>query len=76
MSAEEERELVDQLIKNVNLFFRALYDISGIDTKVVSDYLAIHPSIKPVAQRKRKLGKEKRVAIDEEGENYLTSGSS
>lgn len=40
----------------------------GIDTKVVSHRLAIHPSTKPVAQRKWKLGEEKRVAVDEEVE--------
>lgn len=64
MYAFEERELVDQLIKNVNLFAWAPYDIPGIGTKVVSHYLVIHPSSKPMAQRKRKVDEEKKAVID------------
>lgn len=37
-----------------------------IDIKVVIHHLAIHPSSRPVAQRKQKVGEEKRVAIDED----------
>ena len=40
----------------------------GINTKVASHRLVVHPSVRLVAQRKRKVGKEKRVAIDEEVE--------
>lgn len=40
----------------------------GISTKVVSHCLAIRPSAKQVAQRKRKVGEEKRITIDEEVE--------
>lgn len=38
----------------------------GIDSKLGSHRLAIHTSVKQVAQGKRKLGEEKRVVIDEE----------
>lgn len=38
----------------------------GIDTKVVNHHLAIHPSAKLVAQRKRKVGEETRADIHEE----------
>lgn len=37
-----------------------------INTKVVSHHLAIYPSVKPLTQRKWKVGKEKRVIIDED----------
>ena len=39
--------------------------MSGKDTKVASHHLSIHPFSKPVAQRKKKVGEEKRAAIDE-----------
>lgn len=38
----------------------------GIDTRVMCHRLAIDASIKPVSQRKRKDGEEKRTNIDEE----------
>lgn len=47
---EEERELVDQLSRNVDLFARPPSDMSGINTKVVSHHLAIHPFSKLVTQ--------------------------
>lgn len=38
----------------------------GIDTKVVSHHLTIHPSAKLMAERKQKVGEDKRAAINEE----------
>lgn len=38
----------------------------GIDTIVVCYLLGVDPSAKLVAQRKYKVGEEKRVSIDEE----------
>lgn len=35
----------------------------GINTKVVSHYTSIHPSARTVAQRKQKVGEEKKVTI-------------
>lgn len=46
---EEERELVIQLIMNVDLFAWAHSEISGIDTKMVSHHTTIHPSTRLVA---------------------------
>lgn len=42
--------------------------MSGIDTKVVSHRITIHPSAKLVAWRKRNVCKENRPAIDEDVE--------
>lgn len=66
LSVNEGWELVNQLIKNVILFTWTPSDMSGIDTKVVSHRLVFHHSAKPVAQRKPKVGKEKRISINEE----------
>lgn len=65
MSAEDERELVDRLRRNVDLFSWGPLDMLSIYTKVVSHHLAIHLIIKPVAQRKWEVGGEKRVVINE-----------
>lgn len=65
-SVVEERELVDQLIKNVYLFTWAPSIMLGIDSKMVRHHLAIHTSPKPVAQRKWKVGEEKKASINEE----------
>lgn len=64
MSAEEERELVDKLIKNINLFSWDLYDMPRIDTNMVRHHLVIHPSAKLAVQGKQKVGEEKRVSIN------------
>lgn len=71
---EEERELVDRLIKNINLFPWDPSDMSGIGTKVVIHLLAIHPSSKLVVQSKQKLGEGKRAAIDEEMDKLSDAG--
>lgn len=42
--------------------------MSTIDTKVVINFLVIHLTSKTVGKRKRKMGKEKSVAINEEVE--------
>ncbi|MCI20606.1 hypothetical protein A2U01_0041768, partial [Trifolium medium] len=38
----------------------------GIDESIITHKLVIAPNSKPVSQRKRKLGEERRAAIDEE----------
>lgn len=68
LSAEDEQELVDQLRRNVDLFTWGSSDMLSIYTKVVSHHLAIHLFVKPVAQRKWEVCKEKRVVINEEVE--------
>lgn len=66
ITEEEEHKLVNQLIRNVNLFTWDPSDMLRIDTNVVSQCIFINPSAKPVAQRKRNVGEEKRVTINEE----------
>lgn len=51
-SEEEEHKLVDQLIRNINLFAWDPSDMPKIDTRVICHHLNIDPSTKPVAQRK------------------------
>lgn len=46
----------------------------GIDTKVVRYCLAIHPSPKPVVQRKQKVGEENKFVIDVEAKKLSNAG--
>lgn len=64
LAKEGEQELIDQLIKNVDLFAWAPSDMPGIDTKVVNHRLAIHLFTKLVAQMKWKFNEEKKYAIN------------
>lgn len=66
LTEEEDCEIINRLIKNVNLFSWAPSDMPRINTKVMSHRLTIHPSTKLVAHRRQKVGEEKRVAIEEE----------
>lgn len=68
---EEKHNLVGQFIKTVKLFSRTPYDMSGIDTRVVYHLLVVNCFSKSVAQTKRKVGKEKIVAIDEEVKQFI-----
>lgn len=62
---EEEPELVDQVINNVDLCAWAPSDMSVVDTKVARHRLPIHPSARSLTHKNQKVGKEKRVSINE-----------
>ncbi|XP_039687900.1 uncharacterized protein [Medicago truncatula] len=62
----EERNLIQLLQENFDLFAWSPSDMPGIDIKVACHHLAVSPSVKPVVQKKRKMGEEKRKAVDEE----------
>lgn len=66
LTKEEKHELVDQLIRNVDLFAWAPDDIFGIHTEVVCHHLVVNLYAKPMVQRKHKVGKEKRITVEEE----------
>ncbi|XP_039687770.1 uncharacterized protein [Medicago truncatula] len=66
LSESEEEILVQLLRENVDLFAWAPSNMPGIDIGVACHHLAVRTSVKPVVQRKRKMGEEKRKAVDEE----------
>ncbi|MCI22155.1 hypothetical protein A2U01_0043331, partial [Trifolium medium] len=63
---EEKEKIVAILRKNIDLFAWKPSDMPGIDESIITHKLAISPLAKPVSQRKRKVGEERRKAIDEE----------
>ncbi|KAK2427613.1 hypothetical protein QL285_026181 [Trifolium repens] len=66
MGEEERRDVLAILKENVDLFAWKPEDMPGIDETVITHKLAIASNAKPVVQRKRKQGEERRAAVDEE----------
>ncbi|XP_045797595.1 uncharacterized protein LOC123891742 [Trifolium pratense] len=71
---EERRRIVKILKDNADLFAWKPSDMPGIDEGVITHKLSISPNTKPVSQRKRKVGEERRAAIAEEVEKLKEAG--
>jgi hypothetical protein len=66
MQPEEREKILATLKKNIDLFAWHPSDMPGIDETIITHKLSISPETKPVSQRKRKVGEERREAINEE----------
>ncbi|RDX88965.1 Retrovirus-related Pol polyprotein from transposon 17.6, partial [Mucuna pruriens] len=66
MTEEQEADLIRCLQQNRDVFAWAPEDMPGIDPSFMSHRLSIIPDARPVMQKKRKQGEEKRKAIKEE----------
>ncbi|XP_072073779.1 uncharacterized protein [Arachis hypogaea] len=69
----ERAQMVELLRQNVDLFAWTPADMPGIDPNVICHNLAINPSIRPIAQKKRHLGTDKRITSLEETQKLLTA---
>ncbi|GAU30655.1 hypothetical protein TSUD_31270 [Trifolium subterraneum] len=66
LQPEEREKIVTLLRNNRDLFAWQPSDIPGIDESITTHKLSISPINKPVVQRKRKVGDERRATITEE----------
>jgi hypothetical protein len=66
LQPEERERIITLLHNNKYLFAWQPSDMPGIDESVITHKLSISPVNKPVVQRKRKVGEERRAAITEE----------
>jgi len=66
LAPSEEKYLIQLLRRNLDLFAWAPSDMPGIDPDVACNHLDVNPTVKPVVQRKRKMGEERRKTVDEE----------
>jgi hypothetical protein len=66
MQPEEREKILATLKKNIDLFAWHPSDMPGIDETIITHKLSISPETKPVSQKKRKVGEERREAINEE----------
>ena len=61
-----KKGLICFLRKNINMFAWSHENMSGIDLSVITHHLNVHPSSKPIWQKKRVFAPEKDNAIKEE----------
>lgn len=66
LSTAEETALTNLLRRNLDLFAWRPSEMPGMDPDIACHHLSVRASIKPVVQRKRKMGEERRKAVDEE----------
>ncbi|RDX77902.1 hypothetical protein CR513_41904, partial [Mucuna pruriens] len=74
LTKEEESHPVSFLWRNRDVFAWSLADMPGIDSKFLCHRLSISPKSRPIAQKERKLGEEKRRAVREETRKLLVVG--
>ncbi|KAL0402399.1 UNVERIFIED_CONTAM: hypothetical protein Slati_4269800 [Sesamum latifolium] len=73
MSEETKKEVVRCLQRNADIFAWTPQDLEGIDPKVMTHYLNIDASIKPVKQKKRYFGSEKDKIIQAEVDKLMAA---
>jgi len=71
LSAEEEKELLDFLNKNKDVFAWSAGDLQGVSRDIVEHRLDIKPGIKPKKQKPRKMSDEKASAVKAEVQRLL-----
>nr|KYP56520.1 Retrovirus-related Pol polyprotein from transposon opus [Cajanus cajan] len=62
------------LIKNADLFAWSSADMPGIDPNFICHKLAIYKEAKPISQKQRKIGGERREAVKIETQKLLNAG--
>ncbi|XP_072087916.1 uncharacterized protein [Arachis hypogaea] len=73
INKEEKDSLIRFLRENDDLFAWTPADMPGIDPSVITHKLAINPEARPISQKKRNLGAEKRLASLEEVKKLITA---
>lgn len=71
LSQEEEGTIIELLRNNIDLFAWTPADMPGIDPSFIYHKLSLRPAAKPIKQRKRKLGIERRQAVAEKTQKLL-----
>ncbi|RDX58414.1 hypothetical protein CR513_62271, partial [Mucuna pruriens] len=74
MSAQEEEVLVAVLKSNYDVFAWSTQDMPGVDPNFMCHWLSLDDQARPVAQKKRKMGEEKRKAAKQETRKLLSAG--
>jgi len=70
----EESHIEQVLRQNVDLFAWSAADLLGVHPKVASHKLSIFPNTKPISQKKRKLGENRRQAAIAEADKLKKVG--
>ncbi|WZY69704.1 hypothetical protein YC2023_001944 [Brassica napus] len=75
LSDEMQRDITNFLKQNLSTFAWSMTDMQGIDPSITTHELNVDPNIKPIRQKRRKLGPERSKAVVEEVERLLSAGS-
>nr|KYP33112.1 Transposon Ty3-I Gag-Pol polyprotein [Cajanus cajan] len=74
LNKEDEEGLVTVLKSNISAFAWSVGDMPGIDPDFLCHHLMVDPKAKPVIQKRRKFGEDKRKAIVEETRKLMAAG--
>nr|KYP59710.1 Retrovirus-related Pol polyprotein from transposon 17.6 [Cajanus cajan] len=74
LAKEDKEGLLTVLKSNVSAFAWSASDMPGIDPDFLCHRLMVDPNAKPVIQKRRKFGEDKRKAIAEETKKLLVAG--
>ncbi|XP_072062128.1 uncharacterized protein [Arachis hypogaea] len=69
-----KQKLVRLLRENSDLFAWKASDMPGIDPELMSHKLSVYPGLRPVQQRRRKLGPERAQVVEEQVQALLEAG--
>ncbi|XP_057734726.1 uncharacterized protein LOC130950219 [Arachis stenosperma] len=72
--AGQKDDLITILKTNADLFAWRLADMPGIDPNFICHRLAVNPNTRPIRQKKRNLGDERRKAAEAETKKLLEAG--
>jgi len=74
MAAAEAEIMHVALKKNMDMFAWTPADMPGVSPDVITHRLSIFKEVRPISQKKRDVGDEKRLAAKEEAEKLLLVG--
>nr|KYP67715.1 Retrovirus-related Pol polyprotein from transposon 297 family [Cajanus cajan] len=74
MSEEDRSALCKVILKNKDLFAWTPSNMPGVDPKVMCHKLSVCAEARPIAQRKRKMGTERKLAVETEIAKLLDAG--
>ncbi|XP_020208423.1 uncharacterized protein LOC109793373 [Cajanus cajan] len=74
IDTEVQGKIMSILIENANLFAWSSADMPGIDPNFIFHKLAIHREAKPISQKQRKIGGERREAVKVETQKLFSAG--
>jgi len=71
LKSDDRMAISTTLMKNTDLFAWTAADMPGVDLKVITHQLSLYEEGRPIAQKKRKLGEERRKAARDEADKLL-----
>ncbi|RDX75844.1 hypothetical protein CR513_44234, partial [Mucuna pruriens] len=74
MNPEEEEMLKAVLRSNYDVFAWSSQDMPGVDSEFICHRLSVDKNARPIAQKKRKMGEEKREAAKQEIRKLIAAG--